>query len=75
MERNALFLEVTIQAQSVDLTQKITKVDTLGVTFYNQNEDVPNFEEDPEVMFNYLRVHAAEKMKEARDMSEQGQFE
>jgi hypothetical protein len=47
----------------------------LDVTFYNEDEEVPNFEEDPDVMFNYLRVHAAESMKDARQMAEKGQYE
>lgn len=73
MERNVQFLEISVSASNVDLSKTVTKQGTLDVTFYNEDEEVPNFEEDPDVMFNYLRVHAAESMKEARLMAQQCQ--
>jgi len=44
----------------------------LQTTFYNQDEDLGEVEEDGEVMVNYYRVKAAEAIEFGMKYAEQG---
>jgi len=64
-------LKVQSQLIAADGSKKIfQKEKTLVVTFYNENEQIGEIEEDGEVMVNYFRVKAAEALEEGIKFAE-----
>ena len=59
-------MNITLVMKPLSEGDVLKRETNLSITFYNEDEEVPNYEEDPDVQFNYLRLLTANKMIEAR---------
>lgn len=74
-DRNPLILNAVCQITSADENNKVFNFEAkMQVTFFNENENLGEIDEDGEVMVNYYRVKAAEAMELGVNFADKGQY-
>ncbi|CAD8200820.1 unnamed protein product [Paramecium octaurelia] len=74
-ERNALIMEALLQITDPLSKKELKKSATLILTFFNQDEQIYQNEEDIEVLEQYNRVLVAKAIDDARKSCQQQQFD
>lgn len=77
INRNKELVHAEIEVTSLVDKKVIKKSLDLNITFYNENEEIPQglAKKNEEVVVHHLRVNGAEAIKNARLLADQGKFD